>query len=261
MCKKFFTATSGVGVKKAVIATTILASSNTPYERVRGACALKMLYFAAEHGYEVIVIDGGSPAWYVQAMKDLRGVHVYDQEVPGMGNARRQALRLAREHAEEGHAIVWTEPEKYPLITELEPAITKLTEEAHDLVMLRRLSLESYPPEQAKAYELIALATKYLTGIESDFGWGPTVLSSTAVEYYLNYESQHGDLWDGIHCPKLRIIKDGLRWTIVPVNYQHPPEQTAAETGMDLFLKRIKQVDQLVRAIEQEVDRLEMRVQ
>ena len=33
----------------------------------------------------------------------------------------------------------------------------------------------------------------------------------------------------------------------------HPPEQTAAETGMNLSLKRVKQVDQLVRAIEYEV--------
>lgn len=110
------------------------------------------------------------------------------------------------------------------------------------------------------AYQLIALATKYLTGIDSDFGWGPTVLSADAVEYYLSYESAHGDLWDGIHCPKLSIINDGLPWTIVPVNYQHPSEQTAAETGMNLFLKRVKQVDQLVRAIEAEVDRLGMRV-
>lgn len=248
-------------MKKAVIATTILASSNTLHEKVRGACALKMLYSAVEHGYEVVVVDGGSPTWFIRAMNELRGVYVYDQEVPGMGNARRQALRVAREHAKDGYAIVWTEPEKYPLIAELEPAVSKLVDEEHDLVMLQRLSLESYPPEQAKAYELIALAVKYLTGIESDFGWGPTVLSSKAVEYYLNYNSQHGDLWDGIHCPKLQIIKDGLRWAIVCVNYHHPPEQTAAETGMNLFLKRIKQVDQLVRAIEQEVDRLQMRVQ
>lgn len=47
----------------------------------------------------------------------------------------------------------------------------------------------------------------------------------------------------------------------MPVNYQHPPEQTAAETGMNLFLKRVKQVDQLVRAIEAEVDQLGMRVE
>lgn len=110
------------------------------------------------------------------------------------------------------------------------------------------------------AYQMIALATKYLTGIDSDFGWGPTILSAKAVEYYLSYESRYGDLWDGIHCPKLHIIKQGLPWTIMTVNYRHPPEQTAAETGMELFLKRVKQIDQLVRAIEQEVDSLGMRV-
>lgn len=178
-----------------------------------------------------------------------------------MGKARRQALRQAREVVSNGEAIVWTEPEKYPLIPELDAPVNAFTKDNYDLVMLRRTSLDSYPPEQAMAYQLVALAVKYLTGIDSDFMWGPTVLSADAVEYYLKYESLHGDLWDSIHCPKLHIINDGLPWTIVPVNYQHPPEQTAAETGMGFFSKRIKQVDQLVRAIEQEVDRLGMRVE
>lgn len=246
-------------VSHAVVATTTFATYKTQAEMIRAECALKTIEAAVAHDYTIVAIDGGSPAEYVQRMEQL-GARVFVQELPGMGNARREALRHARNIVTNGQPIVWTEPEKYPLIPELAKPISEFTTGSYDLVMLRRTSLESYPPEQAMAYRLIALATKYLTGIDSDFGWGPTILSAGAVEYYLSYESSHGDLWDGIHCPKLRIINDGLPWTIVPVNYQHPSEQTAAETGMGLFLKRVMQVDQLVRAIEHEVDQLGMRV-
>jgi hypothetical protein len=242
----------------AVVATTTLATYSTKHEIIRAECALKMVQSAVEQGYVLVAVDGGSPAGYIEALQE-RGALVFPQEVSGMGNARREALRHAREAAPEGHAIVWSEPEKYPLMTELRPAVAKVTDELYDLVMLRRRSLESYPPEQAMAYQLIALAVKYLTGIDSDFGWGPTVMSRQVVDYYLSYESMHGDLWDGIHCPKLRIIKDGRPWTVLTVDYQHPPEQTEAETGMELFLKRVRQVDQLVNALTDEANRLDMR--
>ncbi len=246
-------------MKQAVIATTTLATYRSPSEVVRADCALKTIEAAITHGYAIVAIDGGSPSDYVDEMEKM-GALVVPQELPGMGNARREALHHARNITDSGQPIVWTEPEKYPLIPELSSPVATFTDGGFDLMMLRRKSLESYPPEQAMAYQLIALATKYLTGIDADFGWGPTVLSAEAVEYYLSYESVHGDLWDGIHCPKLRIINDGLSWTIATVDYRHPPEQTAAETGMGLFMKRIKQVEQLVTAIEYEVDRLGMRV-
>lgn len=246
-------------MKQAVVATTTLATYSTYAEKVRANCALKTIEASVVHGYTTVVIDGGSPAEYIKKMEQL-GARIFTQEFPGMGNARREALRHARDIVPDGQPIVWTEPEKYPLIPELKLPVDTFIEGSYDLVMLRRASLDSYPPEQAMAYQLIALAVKYLTGIDSDFGWGPTVLSANATEYYLGYESTNGDLWDGIHCPKLRIINDGLPWAIVPVDYQHPPEQTAAETGMNFFLKRVRQVDQLVHAIEQEVDRLGMRV-
>lgn len=247
-------------MKDAVVTTTVLAASTTHAERVRAACVLKTIEAAAAYEYPIVIVDGGSPADYVERMKHL-GAQVFVQEMPGMGNARREALRHARNVAPSGHAIVWTEPEKYPLIPLLDVPVHTYRVGHYDLVMLRRTSLDSYPPEQAMAYQLIALATKYMTGIDSDFGWGPTIISATAVEYYLTYESAHGDFWDSIHCPKLHIINDGLPWTIVPVGYQHPAEQTEAETGMGMFLKRIRQVEQLVRAIEYEVDRLGMRVE
>lgn len=245
----------------ALITTTTLARIGVnKSETVRAECILKTAAEAKRHGYPLVAIDGGSPPDYINALR-RNGARVFEQEEPGMGNARRQALRQARELVPEGHAIVWMEPEKYTLISELADPVATLAKGEYDLVMLRRRSLESYPPEQAMSYQMIALATKYLTGIDSDFGWGPTLMSADMVEYYLSYQSQHGDLWDGIHCPKLQIIRDGRPWTIVDVDYTHPPEQTRAETGIHLLPKRIRQMDQLVAAITTEVDRLGMRVE
>ena len=244
-------------VKKAVIATTVLATYNTTAEAVRTDCVLKTIEAARDNDYPIVVVDGGSTADYIDTMRKL-GATVVTQDEPGMGNARRQALKLARLVARQGDAIIWTEPEKYPLIPLLDDPVESVTQLGHDLVMLRRQSLDSYPPEQAMAYQLIALATKYLTGIDCDFGWGPTVLSTSAVDYYLRYLSDYGDSWDSIHCPKLHIIHAGLPWTVITVDYIHPPEQTNAETGMGLFMKRIEQVRQLVDAIEREVGKLRM---
>jgi len=230
----------------------------TPWERVRVKCILKTLKEAIKHDYEVVLVDGGSPPEFIEDMEAL-GVRVHRQHTPGMGNGCRETLRLAQEIAVDGQANVWIEPEKYPLVSKLGPAVAKFEDEQLDMLLLKRTSLASYPPEQAMAYQMIALATKYLTGIDSDFGWGPMILSKRAVQYFLDYKSNYGDLWDSIHCPKLSIIKEGLPWKITSVDYVHPPEQTAAETGIELIPKRIRQMDQLVQAIIGEVDKLHMR--
>ena len=245
--------------KRAILATTTYATNGSEWERVRADCALKTIAAAAQYNYAIVAVDGGSPAEYIAEMRRL-GAHVYMQETPGMGNARRQTLRLARDMATDDQAVMWIEPEKYPMVSLLAKGIEKIVDEGHDLVLFRRVTLDSYPPEQAMTYKMVALAFYYLTGIDSDYLFGPTGQSRRAVEYFLSYESKFGDLWDSIHSPKVRIIHDGLRWNIVTVDYRHPPEQTKAETGMDLFMKRVEQIRQVVEALTYEVDSLGMRV-
>lgn len=242
-------------MSEAIIATITDIGFDKAHKKVRAACTLKTFESARDEGIAVVAVDAGSPPKYIEQMK-RRNVTVITQSEPGMGNAQRQALQAAKDLATPTASIIWTESEKYPLIPLLHAPIAARNQDNYDLVMLRRKSLDSYPPEQAMSYNLIALATKYLTGIDSDFGWGPTVLSSRAVDYYTNYKSTYGDSWDAIHCPKLHIIKDGLPWTIMPVEYEHPPEQTAVETGMTMFMKRIEQAQQLVDALTQEVGRM-----
>ena len=242
-------------MSEAVIATITDIGFNKTHKRVRAACTLKMFEAARDEGIPVIAVDAGSPPEYIEQMKQ-RDVTVIPQSEPGMGNAQRQALQAAKDLAAPTGSIVWTESEKYPLIPLLSDPVAIRNRDQYDLVMFKRNSLSSYPPEQAMSYSLISLATKYLLNIENDFGWGPTILSSRAVDYYTSYDSPYGDSWDAIHCPKLHIMKDGLPWTVLPIAYEHPPEQTAAETGMAMFMKRIDQAQQLVGAISEEVGRI-----
>lgn len=242
---------------EAIIATITDVGFDKPHKVVRAECSLKMFESAQRYGLPVLAVDAGSPPDYVAAMRHY-GVRVVSQEKPGMGNAQRQALAAAQEASASDATIIWTESEKYPLIPLLHAPVAVRNAGGYDLVMLHRTSLESYPPEQAMSYRLIALAAKYMLGIENDFGWGPTILSKRAVDYYKAYQSTYGDSWDAIHCPKLHILKDGLPWTSQRVNYEHPLEQTAAETGMALFMKRIEQARQLVGAMTAEVGRLSL---
>lgn len=242
-------------MSEAIIATITDVGFNKPHKKVRAACTLKTFEAARDEGITVVAVDAGSPPEYIEQMKK-RNVTIIPQRAPGMGNAQRQALQAAKDLASPSASIVWTESEKYPLIPSLRDPIAIRNHNQYDLVMFKRNDLASYPPEQAMSYSLISLATKYLLNIENDFGWGPTILSSRAVDYYTSYESLYGDSWDAIHCPKLHIMKDRLPWAILPIAYEHPLEQTAVETGMTMFMKRLEQAQQLVGAISKEVGRI-----
>lgn len=99
---------------RAILATTTYVRNRNNFERVRARLALKTMYEARLHNYDIVVVDGGSPDDFIYNLLDLEAM-VYEQEVPGMGNARRQALRLAKETSSGGGAVVWLEPEKYTL--------------------------------------------------------------------------------------------------------------------------------------------------
>lgn len=245
--------------KKAVIVTTTFAKATKDWEAIRADCALKTMKAASEQGYLVVSVDGGSPTSYIQKMQNF-GASVFPQILPGMGNARREAFSHAM--ALNAQTFVWLEPEKYPMIPFLARALNAI-EQGNDLAMFRRSkkSMASYPPEQALAYTMCALAFKYLHGFDCDYGFGPLCMSRRVVEdYILSYTDAYGygDLWDSIHIPKLRAIQAGLPYAIVDIDYQHPPEQTAAETGVELFLKRVEQISSICDAVFRETRRLKM---
>lgn len=240
-----------------VIVTTTLAKIAPEFEGVRAKLALKTIRAARKHGYRILTIDGGSPATYIRRMHTL-GAMVKKERRPGMGNCRRQAIASGCTQRIRGHlpeAIAWIEPEKHTMIPFLKKAVKLIVERKVDLVMFR-ISLESYPPEQKFYYALGRLAFRYLTGMKFDYPFGPVIMSRRAARFFLEYKGEYGDLWDSILIPKLRIIKAGLSVVEIPIRYSNPKEQTRAEVGnMDLFVKRVRQLENLISSMKKEVSR------
>lgn len=236
----------------AVIATTTFSKTLD----LRAQLAIKTAEAAKLHGYPLVVVDGGSH-------KDLRdtllkhNAILFNEETPGMGPSRRQALSEASEIAGNNGVTIWMEPEKHTFVREITNTTLPILNGEADLVLPARKSLDSYPPEQEHAERIGNLAFKYLFGREFDPWFGPRVISKRTLKYFLNYQGEYGDKWDSIFIPVLRAMKDGLRVKSVEVDYIHPYEQTAEETGrVDFLLKWVEQLLNLVPALQKEAQRL-----
>jgi hypothetical protein len=243
---------------ETVIATTTFYKDP---EDIRAHLALKMLDSALDFDFPTVVVDGGSHPDFIAQMRK-RDAHVFGEEAPGMGPGRRQALRLASDMAGADGAIVWMEPEKEPLITEIGYCEELIWAGQADMVIPKRMSLSSYPTEQAHAEMMGNLAFQYMTGHALDIWFGPMVLNRLALQYFLDYDGKYGDKWDSIHIPRLHVIKAGLQVESVNVDYDHPQEQTKQETGdLSFLIKRIDQLQNLVPTFWQEAYELGLTTQ
>jgi hypothetical protein len=238
---------------KIVIATTTRYAS---VNDLRAQLALEAMEAYAAHDYEVVVVDGGSDPLFRVALADS-GVHLID-ELPNstMGAGRRQAMRIAGELAGNDGVVLWTEPEK-PLAHLVHEIVHPILLGYYDMVIPSRASLDSYPPEQAHAEQMGNLAVNYLLGRTLDFWFGVMAMDRAALDIVLAYNGEYGDLWDSLMIPRLHAMAAGLMIGRVLVYYVHPAAQTKAETGqIDMLLKRVDQLDNIVRALDAETKKL-----
>lgn len=248
---------------KAAVGTTTMYSSRTP----RSDLALTTIRTVAADGYPISVVDAGSfpefcgevqnSGFYHQGVNPGTGLVVLQKQgIPGMGPSRRQTLEKAGELAGPGGATVWTEPEK-PIWKYLAQLTHPILRGEADLAILWRKSLESYPPEQAHAEHFGRLVVEYITRRKFDFWAGSFAVSQRALPYYLEYEGDYGDEWDSMMVPHLQVLAAGLHAVRVEVDYVHPPEQTAYETGKEPFiLRRVLQLFNIVPALYTEAHKL-----
>ena len=240
-------------VNAVVIATTTFSKT---YD-MRAKLAVKLVKACAEHGYPVVVVDGGSDAGFRGDLM-AAGAEVCDEAGKGMGAARRQAMTVAGEGAGPDGLVLWCEPEKYTLIPEIKKMVKGLIDESASLVVPDRGPLTTYPIEQRLAEPLGNLAFERITGLKLDMWSGPRLMTQDALFYFSAYKGEYGDLWDSIFIPVLRVIAAGLKVISVPINYVHPPEQTFAEETAEMLVKRIKQLDNLVPAMLTEQKKLDV---
>ncbi len=238
---------------------TCVISSTTFYkesDEVRAQLALRFAAEARRLGYPLVVVDGGSPADFISALREEKAVVLSEIRLPEFegkrqpfGPGRRQAMAEAAKLAGEDGIVAWVEPEKVDMVRHL-GELTEQFDGRANLVIPRRLSLASYPSDQQFAEPLGNNAFRLITGRELDMWFGPRIMDQEALKRFLSYDGRFSDMWDSIFVPVLECLRDGLMIKDVQVSYTHPREQTAEEEGsLDYLEKRIVQLGNIVPAL------------
>lgn len=233
---------------KCVIATT---TNYRTVDEVRARLALRFAEEAKRYGYRLAVVDGDSPQAFRDALSE-RGACIFPEpRGGGMGASRRQALIEAREFAGPDGVVAWVEPEKWPLVANLGPALACFDQGA-DLVVPARTEAGflTYPSEQMWAEYIGNRTFRKIAGVRLDAWFGPKLMNREALKRFLDYSGTYGDRWESLLIPVLACIKDGLKVVSAQVVYGHPPEQTAAEGTIEMTMLRIEQIRNIVPALQ-----------
>lgn len=210
-----------------------------------------MVSHAREEGFNILVVDGSPQPSVAETLRDLGAVVVTEPPGLTMGASRRLALREAGVFGTGAH--VWLEPEKSPLIPWIRQLCAPIFLDEADITVPARAEsgFASYPAVQRYAEECGNAIFAQVSGQALDMWFGPRAMNPRGVTKFLSYDGRYGDRWDAIFIPVLRAIREGLRVLSVPVEYQHPPEQTEVEArDVDTGIrKRLEQLTSLAQAL------------
>lgn len=223
-------------------------------EDMRCQLALRMARNAQKHGYPLIVVDG-SPDPRIKEVLAGYGAIVYPQEARGMWPSRKQTIQTGLDL---GYKYVnWLEPEKdcvaTPKITD--PCMAPLRSGECDMVIMWRESLDTYPEYQAVVEREANWLATSIIGLPLDLWSGPRFMTREAAKEIAKYNGEHGNQWEGIFVPVVRMMKRGFRIKSVVVKYVHPPEQRI-EDDEKMRQKRRDQRDLLLAAMRAEADEI-----
>jgi hypothetical protein len=240
--------------KFGIVTATRYESANT----LRAQLAQKTIKSARRNDIPIIIIDD-SPRNVRTCFQKIGGdITIEPQISTGFGSAIRQAFLAGIDAGWD--VIVWMEPEKYPLVPLLLPAIMRVAHNLSDMVIPRRLSMHSYPPYQRRSERK---ANRQIRTIMKrpdilDLMFGPRVVSKRVAQLFADYEPPAGsDMWETLFVPVFQSLNNWDMVTSMTVHYIHPPEQTATENGdpaMDR--KRDLQRQAIIKAMRGEARRL-----
>jgi hypothetical protein len=209
--------------------------------------------------------DAGLPfvIVYIETQKDILekleelGLILCLQQSTGMGNIRREAMFEALKAFPEAKYLCWLEPEKPDMVRFVKPMCSKMEQEQSVLGMFNRITMSSYPAEQAHYYLFCRAVATQLIGFDLDYAFGPMMVVNSAVSYFLEYRGEYGDKWDSILIPRLRIINGNTGMSVLPVDFQNDPRMTLAESGNPaIILKRLEQFNNVIPSLISEWERL-----
>lgn len=234
---------------KVAIAVASYYPGNSESDRIRADLAIKALQKASDLYYTTIIVDEGSTD---EILKDFEkyGAKLYREPSMGMGEKRREAIRLA---SQVKPIIALTELEKEDYIDSIVLTAQPILEGRADMVFPKRNSMNSYPEAQ-QIYEPRGNEfVKKLTGLDIDMWFGPRTFSRELSHFFLEYdEKKYGDLQDSFFNPVIDIIVANKVVESVLIDYTHPKEQTVIEEKDPNFeQKRIDQLNQITGYLQE----------
>ena len=242
--------------QKLIAVTTIREGDKySPNERMRAEVFLDTAENLRVFGIPCIAVFEDCSDEYIRTVSDL-GVVVTQQSKPGMSNARREALRVSFDHYPEATHCLWLEPEKPGIPRFASGLVKRMLESNAALGLFNRLSMKSYPSEQAYYYLFCRAVASRLVGFDLDYAFGPMILTRESIPFFLDYSDEYGGLWDSILIPRLRVIKSGLVVVTRDIRFSNDPRMTEMESGnQSIILKRIRQLNNVVPSLIEEWQR------
>lgn len=163
-----------------------------------------------------------------------------------MGSIRREALKKSKRY----EYICWIEPEKPDIIRFIPTLLQCMQKNNSVLGLFNRTDMNSYPPEQACYYLFCRYVASSLLGYDLDYGFGPMIMHKSIINYFSEYKSEYGDLWDSILVPRLRIIKNKLPISLLSIDFKNDIRMTNIEKGnIEIIKKRVLQLENVVNSM------------
>ncbi len=236
-----------------VAISTVTRFRDNPSDKVREHYALQSIAEGIGLGYSIDVVDDGSSEAYLLGCERYGAtVHV----LPGASFEERTKHGIRKMLERPGKKILSRLEIEKPLMPYIASMAQPIADGVADLVIPHRGDRKEYPREQQAAETLGNVFFQTLTGLpfELDMWGGTRVWKRELSHHFLNYEKgQHEGYWNCYFVPVLWAIQDGARPMSVPINYVHPPEQTALEKSDFSFVKkRVVQLNQITAALEKE---------
>lgn len=242
---------------KVVALTTIKYSDMlNPVEKVRSGVFLDTARNLSGLDIPCIAIYDECSDSYLQQVREL-GVLIVPQSGQGMGVVRREAIRAGVTHYQNATYYAWLEPEKPNLPFHVESLVEAMQRDKSVLSLFNRVRMENYPEEQTNCYLFCRAVATYLLGFDLDYAFGPMVLTSQSIPFFLDYRGEYGDLWDSLFIPRLRIIKAQMGMTTASVAFVNDSRMCAVEKGNTaIILKRVQQLNNVVPSLIAEWQKL-----
>lgn len=239
-------------------------------QKIRGDLALKLFHQVNKADYQLVLVDGGSAADFIQELSQFKSLKLIQHKHPKRSPLRRQAIKAAAKLSKV-RVIVMTEPEKVDLIKSIPKIVEPILESKAEIVVPIRenkLFKSSFPKFQYQSeikgnqdYNKLLRNKKILKSFHPDFDWffGPKALvnqSQTLKLFLERFESQNShlpkkyrlfdaeDFSNTVYLPVVRALKQGVAVESIEISFTYPLLQQKNEISTSKTEFKVKRTAQ-----------------